>query len=321
MNKSIGIFAAGLISLSLLLSAHAEETSAVAAEPSGDAQISAPFGGSEIVIKTTTRLAGAIDSLTWNGREFIDSHDHGRQLQSASAFYDGGPDGKSEGFNPTEAGSSFDGKGATSTSKLLTIEAKGNVLNTRSQMAFWLRPGQKSAFGAARNTKALSDHLFEKTVTIGTMGMPNVIKYESTFIVPDTEHHTRARFETVTGYLPPEFSVMQHLDRATGELKPLDRGPKEQKDPIVVSTPDGRHAMGIITPNLPAPLVGPTYGYHHFEKAKVVKWNSVYRVADKDGIKTGPYSYVSYIPIGTREMVRTALIDLDRQLSSETSEQ
>jgi len=294
---------------------------AFATEPSGDAQISAPFGGSKIVIKTTTRLAGAIDSLTWNGMEFIDSHDHGRQLQSASAFYNGGPDGKSEGFNPTEAGSSFDGKGPTSTSKLLAVEAKGNVLKTRSQMAFWLRPGQKSKFGVARNTKALSDHLFEKTVTIGAMGMPNVIRYETTFIVPNHERHTKARFETVTAYLPPEFSLIQHLDRVTGKLELLDSGPKEQKDPVVVSTPDGRHAMGIITANLPAPLVGPTYGYRHYEKAKVVKWNSVYRVADKGGIKTGPYSYVSYIPIGTREMVRTALIDLDKQLRRKDEEE
>jgi len=313
MKKAVRVSVAGLSGLLV-------QVSAFAAEPSGDAQISSPAGDSQIVITTTTRLAGAIDSLTWGGKEFINSHDHGRQLQSASAFYNGGPDGKSEGFNPTEAGSSFDGKGPTSTSKLLSIEAKGNVLKTRSQMAFWLRPGQKSKFGVARNTKALSDHLFEKTVTIGAMGMPNVIKYETTFIVPSHERHTKARFETVTAYLPPEFSLIQHLDRVTGKLKQLDSGPKEQKDPVVVSTPDGRHAMGIITANLPAPFVGPTYGYRHYEKAKVVKWNSVYRVADKGGIKTGPYSYVSYIPIGTREMVRTALIDLDKQLSAEASE-
>ncbi|SVC63015.1 uncharacterized protein METZ01_LOCUS315869, partial [marine metagenome] len=53
---------------------------------SGDAQIRAKSGSSEIVITTTSRLAGAIHSLTWNGREFIDSADHGRQLQSAANF-------------------------------------------------------------------------------------------------------------------------------------------------------------------------------------------------------------------------------------------
>lgn len=286
-------------------------------KPSGDAQLSAPFGGLEIVIKTTTRLAGAIDSLTWRGKEFIDSHDHGRQLQSASAFYDGGPDGQSEGFNPTEAGSSADHKGPTSTSKLLSIKAKAkdNVLKTRTQMAFWLQPGQKSAWGTSRNTTILSDHILEKTVTIGAMGMPNVIKYETTFIVPDNERHNRARFETVTGYMPAGFSVFHRLDRATGELKLLPDGPKEQLDPIVVSTPDGKHAMGIITPVLGAPFTGPQYGWCHYMPENVCKWNSVYRIENKDGIKTGPYRYLSYIPIGTREMVRTALVDLDKQLN------
>jgi hypothetical protein len=308
MNKSIHIFAAGLISLSLQLSADA-------AEPSGDARISAPAGGSAIVIKTTSRLAGAIDSLTWDGKEFIDSHDHGRQLQSASAFYRGGPDGLSEGFNPTEAGSSHDGTGPTSTSKLLSIEAEGNVLKTRTQMAFWLQPGQKSPFGTARNTTILSDHVLEKIVTIGAMGMPNVIKYESTFIVPENEDHTEARFETVTGYMPPGFSVLLHLDRTTGKLNPLDSGPKENDDPVVASTPDGRHAMGIITQQLPAPFDGPGYGYCHYMPENVVKWNAVYRIADESGIKGGPYRYVSYIPIGTREMVRKALINLDKQLN------
>ena len=88
----------------------------------GDAVIRAPSGGSEIVITTTSRLAGAIHSLTWNGREFIDSHDHGRQLQSASNLDLEGPF-HVETFNPTEAGSRADGAGPTSTSRLLWLSA------------------------------------------------------------------------------------------------------------------------------------------------------------------------------------------------------
>ena len=78
--------------------------------PDGDAEIRAPVGESEIVITTTSRLAGAIHSLTWNGKEFIDSFDHGRQLQSASNF-DAGTPITGETFNPTEAGSRDDGAG------------------------------------------------------------------------------------------------------------------------------------------------------------------------------------------------------------------
>lgn len=107
----------------------------------GDATIRAKAGSAEIVITTTARLAGAIDSLTYNGMEFINSADHGRQLQSASNF-DAGKPFSPEVFNPTEAGSMHDGAGPKSTSRLLKIKASGNELSTTIQMAFWLRPGR-----------------------------------------------------------------------------------------------------------------------------------------------------------------------------------
>ena len=58
----------------------------IAPPVSGDATIRGDFGGSAIVVRTTSRFAGAIDSLTWGGREFLDRADHGRQLQSAASF-------------------------------------------------------------------------------------------------------------------------------------------------------------------------------------------------------------------------------------------
>ena len=69
-----------LLSISLV----AFSTFTEAKDEFGHAVIRAPAHGSEIVITTTPRLAGAIHSLTWNGKEFIDSFDHGRQMQSAA---------------------------------------------------------------------------------------------------------------------------------------------------------------------------------------------------------------------------------------------
>ncbi len=139
--------------------------------PAGDAVVRAPFGPSEIVITTTTRLAGAIHSLTWNGREFIDSADHGRQLQSASSF-DNAPAAGPETFNPTEAGRRLDGSGPRSTSRLLELSTVDNVLRTRTQMAFWLAPGERSSGQLARNTAPLSGHVLHKEVRIGALGLP-----------------------------------------------------------------------------------------------------------------------------------------------------
>src|ERR1700693_120163 len=99
---------------------------------SGGAVIRAPAGGSEIVIKTTSRTAGAIESLQWGGKEFIDDSDHGRELQTCWNGNAGAGAVADETFNPTEAGSLDDDRGATSSSRLLEIQARGNQLETFS---------------------------------------------------------------------------------------------------------------------------------------------------------------------------------------------
>ena|GEM_PF-5196778 len=163
---------------------------------SGDSVIRAPAGPSEIVITTTSRLAGAIHSLTWGGREFIDSADHGRQLQSAANF-DAGKPFFPEVFNPTEAGSSADGQ--ISTSRLLELKIAERELATRTQMAFWLRPGERSEGHLAYNDQVLSNHLLTKRVRIGYKNLPQAIEYVATFTVPAGERHTFAQFEALTG--------------------------------------------------------------------------------------------------------------------------
>jgi hypothetical protein len=153
---------------------------------SGDAVIRAQAGKSELVIKTTKRLAGAIDSLTWDGKEFINSVDHGRQLQSASNLDAGSPI-SDETYNPTEAGSRADHVGPASSSVLLSLKADGNVLETRSRMAFWLKPGEKSGPNLAKNTTIVSDHVLAKRVAIGFRDLPQVLDYKVTFTLPAGE--------------------------------------------------------------------------------------------------------------------------------------
>ena len=293
-----------LLSLGLLMTARAET-------PSGDAVIRAPFGGSEIVITTTSRLAGAIHSVTWKGKEFIDSTDHGRQLQSASSF-DNSPTAPPETFNPTEAGSMRDGAGPRSTSRLLEIRSSPGELRTRAQMAFWLTPADRSGGVPARNTSALSDHLLAKQVRIGVPGSPNVLDYTVTFTVPAGEPHATAQFEALTGYMPAEFERFWHLNPETKKLEPLTDGPGEQRDPIAFSTADGTHAMGIISPDpAPAGSAGPSYGRFRFAAEKVVKWNCVFRVHGADGaVPAGEYRYRLLVPIGTLADVEAALAKL-----------
>lgn len=274
--------------------------------PKGDATIRGAFGGSEIVIKTTDRVAGAIDSLQWDGVEFIDSFDHGRQLQSASNF-GLGRSSFAETFNPTEAGSRADGAGPTSSSRLISIRAEGNVLETKSRMAFWLAPDEKSAGNRARNETVLSNHLLYKKVQIGFEGASNVLDYRVTFTVPAGERHDMATFEALTGYMPDRFRRFWRFDAQKRKLTPLEpRG--EQADPVAVSDESGERAMGVFSPDEPsAGFENVGYGCFRFPEAHVNKWNCVFRVRDAGGIKPGDYSYRMFVVVGSRRDVERGL--------------
>lgn len=281
-----------------------------AANPDGNSTIRAPYADSEIVITTTNRLAGAIHSVTWNELEFIDSADHGRQLQSASNF-DAGSKFTGETFNPTEAGSRFDGAGKKSSSQLLHLVAKDNRLQTTNRMAFWLRPGERSGGQLAKNRTVTSDHLVTKRVVIGYADLPNVIQYDVTFTLPITESHKYAQFEAVTGYMPPTFNRFETVDVRTRKTAPLDDGPGEQHLPILFSTESGSHAMGVFSPDQPSPgYKNAGYGRWRFTAQRVVKWNCVFRIRDDRGIRGGDFSFRNFVVVGTRQSVIETMVKL-----------
>ena len=281
---------------------------------SGDAEISGTIGGKPLVIRTTSRLAGAIDSVKWDGVEFIDSHDHGRQLQSAlNADVDGVF--HVECYNPTEAGSVVDALGPKSTSRLEFLSTKDGILTTRTRMAFWLAPGMKSGGHLAQNTTLLSGHVLNKQVRIGRPGMDHVLDYKVTFDLPSDRPHKFLQFEALTGYMPWSFSEELRFDAKTETLVPLPRQDGEQRDPVVLSTPSGSHAMGVFTPERPRagqPAVG--FGRFKFEHEKVVKWNCVFRLRQDKPIPPH-HSFQLYVVIGTREDCRRTLAALTQEFA------
>ena len=280
---------------------------------SGDAVIRAPAGDSEIVIKTTSRMAGAIESLHWGGKEFIDDWDHGRELQTAWNGNAGVEPIAAETYNPTEAGSRDDGHGATSSSRLLEIQARGNQLETFSQPAFWLNPGETSGGKPARNKTTLSDDRLRKRVVIGCQNLPHAIDYHVTVTLAAGDRNTRCTIEALTGYMPPEFDQFHVFDPKTGKLAPIDDGPGEQALPLVFSTLDGSHAMGVFSraPEGPREGAGPTYGRWKFKAERVVKWNCVFRLQNPDGL-SGDFSYRVFVVVGSLEDVRTAMAALQK---------
>lgn len=269
--------------------------------PGKTAQIRGSFHNSEIVITTSSRTAGAIDSLKWAGREFIDNADHGRELQSASSF-----DGKGECLNPTEAGSLRDGAGPYSTSRIEQLLVHDHSFETLTRMAYWVGPGDTSpgCHGATANVSSpLSDHLIQKKVTIGFEGIPNAIAHEVTFVVPSP--YSQATFEILTAYMNAAFNTFWTFHLETGELNPLDHQAGEQKLPIVFATADKSHAMGVYSPT----KIGekePTYGRFDFSNGRhpTVKWNAVFRMKD---LAPGKYSFNCITFVGNIDEVRLGM--------------
>ncbi len=274
---------------------------------SGDSAISASVFGSPLVIRTSTQFAGAISSVTWRGKEFINTEDHGRELQSAVSF-----DNFGECYNPTEAGGSFDGR--SSTSQLLNLKNSGSIVETTSQMAFWLRPGTNYPQGCAgrpnitqaQNQTELSDYKLSKRVAIGFRNIENVIEYTMTFHVPKS--HTTAVFEALTGYMPDDFSAFWTYEPRKRILEVLSDGPGEQSLPVILSTSDKKYAMGIYSHELPQISPASGYGRFSFPVQRTMKWNAVYRSASTPA---GDYTFRLYVIVGTLEQVEKSMTQLD----------
>jgi hypothetical protein len=262
--------------------------------------------GSPLRLSASRRTAGAVSSITWRGREFLDAYDHGRELQSALSV-----DGLGECYNPTEAGSERDGTGPRSSSRLIRYLVTGNVLETEAEMAFWLAPGQKypggcggrQEFFAAQNTEVRGGYRVRKRVTVGIGNLPNAIEYAAEFTIPRA--HESATYEFATAYLPPEFSAFFTYDPATQRVAPLSDGPGEQTLPVILATPDRSFAMGVWSPDPAA-----RYGRFKFlDKPgtpgwNTVKWNCVFRAMD---VAPGVYRNRCFVVVGTVDEVARTL--------------
>src|SRR5436190_2993907 len=132
-----------------------------------------PVFGQTLSISTSSQFAGAISSIKWGGKEYINNWDHGRQLQVNAQFFN-----RFCCYNPYEAGSFEDARGATSTSKVLSLSASGNRLEATTQMAWNFKefnhnPVAADACGDPTKwllvtpyTSPLSNYKIHKTVTI-----------------------------------------------------------------------------------------------------------------------------------------------------------
>ena len=270
--------------------------------------------GDELVLTVSARFGGAVESVTWRGKEFINIYDHGRQIS-----YAWGMDGYGECLNPTEPGSANDLFKYSSTSELLSVCKSGeSSLTTTTQPAFWLAPGQGGfcdrGVQTAINDTLLSDQILEKTIQIGYGGIENVIAFNATITLP--ADYSSNQLEIPTGYLTYEFNDYWVYDPLSGELiEPESQELVEPwsflhttKLPPILSTPDGAYAMGAYTAE---PIAYYTILFYDVPNPadRTNKWNMVLR---EEPAPAGQYSYQSFAVVGTLAEVQAAMSELYR---------
>ena len=208
-----------------------------------------------ISVGVSKRNAGAVSSIVYDAHEFVNDYDHGRQMQIA--WFVNGLDGE---YNPTEAGSRDDYKKSTSTSRLVSVRVKDKTIATESHPAYWWGPGK------GVNVKAVTQDTLKKTITLGYGGDPHVIVFDAAVTIsPEltgppvnkirisvpafysskalTEHYQFDRRDGTMVKLP--YPVQAKV--IGGQIEIMKLNPERQRIPIL-SSPDGRYAVGAYTP-------------------------------------------------------------------------
>jgi len=276
------------------------------------------LNGSFFHLSSSERTAGAVDSLSWRGKEFINNWDHGRQFQVAMTVQNYG-----ECWNPTEAGGRSDGIGRETKSILTSVHASENILMTSVLPAYWIRGDDQAVIPAGSNCPAGHDsynsedtHPYEtsKIVTMGCFGLDNCINFTISSNIgnsPDMpQSNGFAQLEAPTAYLNSEFKDVSYLNPTTGELKEGDSN--EKNDLVIIHTEDREFALGVVSEPRPPTTAGiPGLKYHYsahgnnFFDRSTYKWSVVVR---EDFKPDWVFNVASYICAGTLDMVVECLI-------------
>lgn len=285
----------------------------------GDSVISDVVGVSTLKIFTCDKDAGAICRMTWKGTELVDDYDHGRQIQTAITY-----DGLGEGYNPTEAGSKFNGTSNNSSSMLNTISVSGDSLSSETVLAFWLRPNQCTTAGqgaCATNTTIRSKTEVEKEVTIGFGNMPHVVEMlVSVTVEPGSSanliNFDKATFKIMSGHFNGSLNNFYTYDKLTGLLhseSPAYNTNSAFQDPVVISNADGSIAIGYYTPDADSAQYQHNYNMSYFSgvsssisgQNNMTKLVDVYRL--NDPIPGTTYTFRTYMAISSLENITTSM--------------
>ena len=264
--------------------------------------------GSGVTIVSNLAAGGAISELWWNGKQFINDYDYGRQVQIA--FNQALP---GETDNPTEGGDKWGCPGARPAgwahgSIVLSYSVEQGRLTTLTSPLQW----SPENFGGGRNNPVRWLGTIGKTVELDFAQIPHAIKWTTTITFPGGANFLD--LEIVTAYLNSEFNRFYAYDAFQQSLADmtsnvpnggcLDPSQDARLRPIaggvIISTSDGAYALGVYR----------RYGRNNFGLCKFLgsggtgkygfqttKWNVLQR--QPNGISPGTHSFTVYLVVGT----------------------
>lgn len=247
-------------------------------EPDGTLVLTQPFGRSEIALRLSRRLAGAVEGLTWNGIAFLADADPGDALQARVTH------GRSRA---SEAG---DGSAAQ---RLRSLRAGRSWVETVTRLA-WDGP------------EAAPDIVLHKRVGLGLPGLGNAVEVQAGFAL--SEPATAIRFAPLTAAVPADFTEAWRFDPATGAVSRLDPTISDHPQPVILALPGGSHAIGIWSPARPeGDAAAPRAGFAIRPGADATRLDCHFQVAPA---AAGTHDFACYALIGSLTDVRNALRSL-----------
>jgi alpha-tubulin suppressor-like RCC1 family protein len=298
------------------------------AQVNGNSAITATVFGDTLTIRTSSAFAGAISSMRWRNKEFVNTWDHGREFTTAFSAFN-----RFECYNAYETGSLADDQKPTSSAKLLSLSVSGNTLDTNCQMCWYTNshaasPGDHCGDPAnwlpcPQYNGPLSDYLIHKNVKIGYAGMPNVIEYLTDLWIPEVAK--KGELQTVVAVLPYEFANLRNYDVVSKTYRKVRAFGGEDDSVKVLATADGAYALGYYSPEQLQPYATEFGGFRwgfalpdpiNYPNDPNFACAGFGGIARFDTYGPGYRSDRSYLVIGNLDQVKSTLSDLHYQFRS-----
>ncbi|MBI5594039.1 MAG: hypothetical protein HY881_26625 [Deltaproteobacteria bacterium] len=193
-----------------------------------------------VTINADLSWGGVIYELWWNGKQFVNHNDCGREIQTA-LFKPGLADTQ---FGPTEAGDRmFQG------SPVAEMQVSPKSLYTRSLPLQW----DPRSYGGGSNNPVLYGGEFDRNARFMLHPAYKIIRYTIGFKPAESTNYLR---EWVTAYLNLDVSDRFYMNTAQGGMEEIPKPPDSNyvtrsidEGAIITASSDLSYAIGFFTPS------------------------------------------------------------------------